>query len=417
MNSYLTLTSVFDDNENMALVLLLIAVLTGTFLLPRIAKADWTFDNQGPTTDSAIPNPLNGSSNPYGYQIGVRFTGTDRGPAGFASQNFFNILINNNPILGQAALDSAYASAPTCSQSAPLTLPCKLRVGASVPTAVGSPSSSTTQYFLLNSTALYHYFFGKAEADRAGNLGSWSVGAIWFAPSGVQVTPSLSCPSGQVSGSITWSGPPNPVYGFYVDVSENPNFSTFMNKQVPAGGTTDFLGFNPNWQFGGNVSFAIEQGRTYYFRVYNGVHSPSSAPVTIGYCPFVDLWAEQGVNSAGYNQIGGYANLSINWQTSVMLKWNNKNSTRCDAASNPTVGVWQGRQDNQSGNTLSGFSKDVGALDQTAPPPYVFAIECSNSNGTASDSVQVTVGSPPAWLQTVGGDVHSNTKIEGPVNP
>jgi hypothetical protein len=79
-------------------------------------------------------------------------------------------------------------------------------------------------------------------------------------------------------GTISWTGTPNPAFGFYLDISTDPNFATFYNKNVPSGTQTDTSGFVLN---GGNQPLVLETDRTYYTRVYNGFptvndHSPTA---------------------------------------------------------------------------------------------------------------------------------------------
>ncbi|PIR41912.1 MAG: hypothetical protein COV30_01165 [Candidatus Yanofskybacteria bacterium CG10_big_fil_rev_8_21_14_0_10_37_15] len=69
---------------------------------------------------------------------------------------------------------------------------------------------------------------------------------------------------------MNWNGSQNPSFGFYADVSTDPNFSTFWNKQVWSNSTSAPSGFGNYFGLGGLV---LQSGTTYFARVFNGQHS------------------------------------------------------------------------------------------------------------------------------------------------
>jgi len=79
----------------------------------------------------------------------------------------------------------------------------------------------------------------------------------------------VSCLTGGTwTGRISWTGTANPTFGFYVDMSQTPAFTTYMHKTVSSGTSTDTSGFGPA-PYGGNITFPVVAEQTYYFRVYN----------------------------------------------------------------------------------------------------------------------------------------------------
>ena len=95
--------------------------------------------------------------------------------------------------------------------------------------------------------------------------------------------PTLTAPAvspicnGTVSSvNVSWSDAGRGSHGYYVDISTTPDFSQFINKQIPAGTTSTTFGSEAN----------LQGGRTYYVRVYyiaTNEHSPA-ANFTAGSC-------------------------------------------------------------------------------------------------------------------------------------
>lgn len=88
-----------------------------------------------------------------------------------------------------------------------------------------------------------------------------------MAPSAPTIS-TISCSNNYWVGRISWTGTPNPNFGFYVDISETNAFTTYMHKLVGTGNTTDTSGFG-SAPYGGEITFPITSGKTYYFRVFN----------------------------------------------------------------------------------------------------------------------------------------------------
>ncbi len=91
-------------------------------------------------------------------------------------------------------------------------------------------------------------------------------------PSTAPSTPSISalptCTNSNYSAMISWSGTQDQSFGFYVDIDTNSNFTSFYNKQVSSGFSTDTSNFRR-----GTETLTLQPDTTYYVRVYNGQHS------------------------------------------------------------------------------------------------------------------------------------------------
>ncbi len=120
--------------------------------------------------------------------------------------------------------------------------------------------------------------------------------------------------------------------------------------------------------------------------------------------------------------------LTLNNNTAVALSWvTTNNPDSCSASGN-----WSGSKASSSGGTahIESITPNL-----TGPNVYTYTIVCQKGSDTASDTVVVVVlgpdGTPPGgggttppasrpnlpWIQTTGGDVHSNTKITTPGGP
>jgi len=83
--------------------------------------------------------------------------------------------------------------------------------------------------------------------------------------------------------------------------------------------------------------------------------------------------------------------------TPVTLSWTTTNASTCIASS-----AW-------SGNVATSGSK---AISTTTPATYLYTLTCSNQSGSHSESIQLNVLTyPPPYIQTTGGDVHTNETI------
>ena len=89
---------------------------------------------------------------------------------------------------------------------------------------------------------------------------------------------------------------------------------------------------------------------------------------------------------------------SVKQSESAVLNWTISNADTCVADSPQPF--WDG--------TLASFSGS-GAIDTTNTGTLLFNVDCSNSSGTTSASIQLNVAQlRPPYIQTTGGDVHTN---------
>ena len=131
------------------------------------------------------------------------------------------------------------------------------------------------------------------------------------------------------------------------------------------------------------------------------------------------------VNSGG--AITNHESATIEASTEATLTWTSTNADECvggTAPPTPYTGPWIGVK--TSVNNPSPGEK-TGRLAYPVNPPYayIFNITCTNTNLDASiperqatDAVQVDVKPPlPPFIQTTGGDVHTQQQINTPGGP
>lgn len=89
---------------------------------------------------------------------------------------------------------------------------------------------------------------------------------------------------------------------------------------------------------------------------------------------------------------------SVKQSESAVLNWTISNANTCVA--NSSQPFWNG--------TLTSFSGS-GAIDTTNTGTILFDVDCSNSSGITSASIQLNITQlRPPYIQTTGGDVHTN---------
>ncbi|TSC91119.1 MAG: mannan endo-1,4-beta-mannosidase [Parcubacteria group bacterium Licking1014_17] len=106
-------------------------------------------------------------------------------------------------------------------------------------------------------------------------------------PSQPTITAAGDCYSGPFTAQISWTGAPGS--GFYVDVDVNESTFydySFYNKSAGTSTQTDSANFLGGWP-SQDQTLVMMPGVTYYARVYNGQHSPTSDPFIKPYCPSV----------------------------------------------------------------------------------------------------------------------------------
>ncbi len=243
-----------------------------------------------------------------------------------------------------------------------------------------------------------------AESNEANNC---TTQTLIVNPVGTPPAPTVStipaCISSGYTGSevtINWSN----LGVTWVNIDSDSGFATpFYHKCVNTSceasstttSTTGPSGFNAN---DGSGALSLNPTTTYFVRTFNDTQHSNTASFNIPACtlaPTVDLRA---------NGVDGP--ITIANSTSALLTWTTTNSPTSCTASN----TWSGSK------TISGGNESTGAL--TGPNAFTYALTCTNTSGTNSDSVTVNVNAPSApvtgnpWIQTINGDVHSNTEIK-----
>lgn len=94
-----------------------------------------------------------------------------------------------------------------------------------------------------------------------------------------------------------------------------------------------------------------------------------------------------------------------NQNSTVTLNWTTTNSpTSCVGTSSPVQSYWNGSVATSGSQAVS---------TSTPGGPYIFSLVCTNASGTsANQSIQLTIDQfPKPYIQTTGGDVHTNEDI------
>ena len=161
-----------------------------------------------------------------------------------------------------------------------------------------------------------------------------------------------------------------------------------------------------------NVGLAAGTLYSYQIQAVNSAGSivSNTVSVTTRNCatPIVDLLAN-----------GVQGPISIPSGTSATLTWTSTNATSCNASRIPVSSTWTGgkilNNPPLAGPPPNGESTGTLVL----PGPYTFTLTCTNGNNGASfsDFVTINITAPLPWIQTRGGDVHSNIKINTPGGP
>lgn len=117
--------------------------------------------------------------------------------------------------------------------------------------------------------------------DSGWNI-SWNSSSTSIAPTGLNVLAS-SCPN--IGVNLSWT---NSGSGWYLDVSTDPSFSTFYNRDISGltsigcpGGFCDYPSCTSYLKF--------EPGTTYYWRIWNGSVQTSGSSFTTPVCIYNDV--------------------------------------------------------------------------------------------------------------------------------
>lgn len=303
-----------------------------------------------------------------------------------------------------------------------------------IETEVANTCTSGYRYQMPAPNIQYDYTLTNSGTCLASNATNSSLARIYF-------------PNSNPARQINW-----------VDISEDFNFSTYYNKSIPAGATyTDApIGFNGASGVSGPLT--IQPDHTYYVRLFGydassnwstywfngsyGWHS-AAAIIRLPLCPAsVDgKWdtADAAWNTT-CNQCGtGYKTRFCNTPepanggteckringtlTTPFNRWENCNLNPC-----PVPGVWSGWGaclNNQGAVVTCGG----GIETNYCTPPLYGGAECTREQGTINAGTLTTPADRTEkrlcktqacltpWVQTEGGDVHSNTRINAPGGP
>ena len=130
--------------------------------------------------------------------------------------------------------------------------------------------------------------FGEMTPNFVVNVQSTGINQSPTKPSVANIP---SCSNSPYTGVVvSWTGTPNPAFGFYVDIADNTTFAldTFYNRNIPYSGVgtptsvTAPTGFN--LYDNGSPALALNPGTTYYARVFN------QYPDNNSWSPLSDPW-------------------------------------------------------------------------------------------------------------------------------
>ena len=138
-----------------------------------------------------------------------------------------------------------------------------------------------------------------------------------------------------------------------------------------------------------------------------GGPTPTPSPTPGGSAVTVDLLVD-GTCVGG----PGCAPINITNGSSHTLSWNSTNATACRA-----TGAWSGAKAISSAGELTGSLSNPPASRTYTIECTKDAYACSPSSNCATDFVTLTISSALPWIQTTGGDVHSNERITAPGGP
>lgn len=122
--------------------------------------------------------------------------------------------------------------------------------------------------------------------------------------------------------------------------------------------------------------------------------SPSSLP-----SPVVNLNLTTPRGSYGTGDIPA----TVQQNERVTINWYIQNATSATASSNPAHPSWNGEVDPNSGSLQ---------ISTSTTGTFVFTLTATNATGSTPVSVQLNINpATPPYIQTTGGDVHSNEDI------
>ncbi|MEW6468440.1 MAG: CUB domain-containing protein [Bacteroidota bacterium] len=161
-------------------------------------------------------------------------------------------------------------------------------------TGTGSPGTVTA-----NSGAITLEFRSDCSSTDAGWNANWTSNSSVVVPANLSVTAG-TCPV--IGVTLNWTNSGN---GWFVDVSDDPNFSYFWNKDVSNLTSTvcpgSFCDY-PNC----NTYLKFEPGTTYYWRIWNGSTQTYGGSFTTPVCAYTDNNCSGTIDDSG-GPSGAYA--------------------------------------------------------------------------------------------------------------
>ncbi len=228
----------------------------------------------------------------------------------------------------------------------------------------------------------------------------------------------------------------------WVDISEDPNFATFYNKGVPAGATyTDApIGFNGASGVSGPLT--IQPDHTYYVRLFGydassnwstywfngnfGWHSAVSI-IKLPLCPTDGVWSAWSPWSA-CPACGDGSDTTTRTRTCTPPSNNgapcsgpSSQTVTCNIPRCPVDGGWD-FPDGPVWNSMCTETCGPGFKTRNciSPVPAYGGLQCLKADGTRglreTQTCNLRACITP-WVQTEGGDVHSNKAIQAPGGP
>src|SRR3989344_3245326 len=253
-------------------------------------------------------------------------------------------------------------------------------------------------------------------ANTAGAGDGWKpFGTFNIVPPPPTVTPtppfSACLDSGDPGSRITISWTNSGVNWVDIDTGVSPFVDgSYYHKAITVGETsTTANGFGPYPSGSGNLSF--NPGTTYYVRTYNGTINSQVASFNYAVCSFdyslasSNAYVSRGKTISnpipatriqGITQSVSYGVLSSTpaLPTSITTVFN---PASCSPTCTPGLEI---------------------SASATAPfQTYVITVRGSTTEGLQKDTTFNLTVSSPAFIQTTGGDVHSNTRINVPGAP
>lgn len=335
-------------------------------------------------------SPVSSGSRSVAPIMSTTYTATAIGPGGTRTATV-TITVIPPPIVTLAAdqtlIPAGSSTTLRWSSQNATTLAIDQGIGAVTPVAGGQRSINPAATTTYTATASGQYDTITASVTVT----------VFGAPSAATMSGLAACADSAYTGQgkISWSGTPNPSFGFYVDIDDDPNFGSYSNKQVTSGTSTDTSNFRGIYPATDQV-LVLNPHTTYYVRVYNGNHSSTSS-FRVPYClPTVDV---KGRTETGSPSDGP---LTVDYNHPIILTWTSEHTTGCTASAGTPS--WPGAKatNNAAGESSGNITRNL-----------TFTLTCANAIGqTSNDSVSVIVRLDFGSVSVVG-DIFSGTNVLG----